>query len=214
MMSNYLHALRGRNIPAYAGRTSAAWRSNNKPQKHPRIRGENSVTRNAHFANVETSPHTRGKLNGSDSNPRLARNIPAYAGKAAAFHVVRPMCGKHPRIRGESQTEARGDGIYVETSPHTRGKPDHKFATTDVSRKHPRIRGESISLAALTIMQLETSPHTRGKPPKSDRLRKQHGNIPAYAGKAPKRPNQSSAKQKHPRIRGESTQRSCVRTLA
>ena len=102
MMSNYLHALRGRNIPAYAGRTSAAWRSNNKPQKHPRIRGENSVTRNAHFANVETSPHTRGKLNGSDSNPRLARNIPAYAGKALIRQDDRPFWEKHPRIRGES----------------------------------------------------------------------------------------------------------------
>ena len=83
MMSNYLHALRGRNIPAYAGRTSAAWRSNNKPQKHPRIRGENSVTRNAHFANVETSPHTRGKPCGLVKAVLIFRNIPAYAGKAA-----------------------------------------------------------------------------------------------------------------------------------
>ena len=163
MMSNYLHALRGRNIPAYAGRTSAAWRSNNKPQKHPRIRGENSVTRNAHFANVETSPHTRGKLNGSDSNPRLARNIPAYAGKAAAFHVVRPMCGKHPRIRGESLIALLNICFLRETSPHTRGKlnrsTQHLFSQRNIpayagkaahswihrvqARKHPRIRGES-----------------------------------------------------------------------
>ena len=122
MMSNYLHALRGRNIPAYAGRTSAAWRSNNKPQKHPRIRGENSVTRNAHFANVETSPHTRGKLNGSDSNPRLARNIPAYAGKALALRFFLNWFWKHPRIRGESLSTVMSLALSMETSPHTRGK--------------------------------------------------------------------------------------------
>ena len=102
MMSNYLHALRGRNIPAYAGRTSAAWRSNNKPQKHPRIRGENSVTRNAHFANVETSPHTRGKLDPDTVLGLILGNIPAYAGKALIRQDDRPFWEKHPRIRGES----------------------------------------------------------------------------------------------------------------
>ena len=143
MMSNYLHALRGRNIPAYAGRTSAAWRSNNKPQKHPRIRGENSVTRNAHFANVETSPHTRGKPVWFVAVSVMTRNIPAYAGKAACLRWLDRSRWKHPRIRGESQSISRlrlmllGNihayagkaGFFCsplnfcqETSPHTRGK--------------------------------------------------------------------------------------------
>ena len=121
-MSNYLHALRGRNIPAYAGRTSAAWRSNNKPQKHPRIRGENRSGRIALRAATEASPHTRGKLNGSDYNPRLARNIPAYAGKALALRFFLNWFWKHPRIRGESLSTVMSLALSMETSPHTRGK--------------------------------------------------------------------------------------------
>ena len=164
-MSNYLHALRGRNIPAYAGRTSAAWRSNNKPQKHPRIRGENSVTRNAHFANVETSPHTRGKLDPDTVLGLILGNIPAYAGKAHCRQGGNAQRQKHPRIRGESLIALLNICFLRETSPHTRGKlrtlgyieskrgniPAYAGKAKDRSRnmsrrkKHPRIRGESFS---------------------------------------------------------------------
>ena len=121
-MSNYLHALRGRNIPAYAGRTSAAWRSNNKPQKHPRIRGENRSGRIALRAATEASPHTRGKQRHAQCAFRECRNIPAYAGKALALRFFLNWFWKHPRIRGESLSTVMSLALSMETSPHTRGK--------------------------------------------------------------------------------------------
>ena len=70
---------------------------------------------------------------------------------------------KHPRIRGESQERLHGPRSDGETSPHTRGKLEHKFLYSkqlgnipayagkaasgsgklDGGQKHPRIRGES-----------------------------------------------------------------------
>ena len=212
-MSNYLHALRGRNIPAYAGRTSAAWRSNNKPQKHPRIRGENRSGRIALRAATEASPHTRGKQRHAQCAFRECRNIPAYAGKAHCFKDGRQCFRKHPRIRGESCRIPRSETHVRETSPHTRGKLDpdtvlglilgnipayagkaHCRQGGNAQRqKHPRIRGESL-IALLNICFLrETSPHTRGKPLSDKMIDPSGRNIPAYAGKASSKP--TSAKR-------------------
>ena len=183
-MSNYLHALRGRNIPAYAGRTSAAWRSNNKPQKHPRIRGENRSGRIALRAATEASPHTRGKQRHAQCAFRECRNIPAYAGKAISEDFHLETIQKHPRIRGESRLNILKVCRLIETSPHTRGKrlkglPNSRTgrnipayagkASPETSQqtpkwKHPRIRGESSVRTLGTPDAPETSPHTRGKP--------------------------------------------------
>ena len=52
---------RVRNIPAYAGRTSAGCREADAHGKHPRIRGENANILILLSRLVETSPHTRGE---------------------------------------------------------------------------------------------------------------------------------------------------------
>ena len=69
------------NIPAYAGRTVFTDPSMTQQQKHPRIRGENSVPASDSKKAAETSPHTRGEhMTDIYTNDRL-RNIPAYAGR-------------------------------------------------------------------------------------------------------------------------------------
>ena len=76
------------NIPAYAGKTSAVYRTRLPTQKHPRIRGENQVLGKTFPHPVETSPHTRGKRLSGPPFFSLRRNIPAYAGKTRGSKLV------------------------------------------------------------------------------------------------------------------------------
>ena len=73
----------------------------------------------------ETSPHTRGKLSGVCLAEGEPGNIPAYAGKASYLACCCWYCWKHPRIRGESLISISCWSVQIETSPHTRGKPQH-----------------------------------------------------------------------------------------
>ena len=152
------------------------------------------------------------------------RNIPAYAGKAGLARRGLSSREKHPRIRGESPLTPVILYLFTETSPHTRGKRNHRVPKGPPQRnipayagkayqtrqwqkgseKHPRIRGES-RLNILKVCRLiETSPHTRGKRISGRTTEERRRNIPAYAGKAHRRSAIASAVQKHPRIRGES----------
>ena len=173
---------------------------------------------------LETSPHTRGKLTHVFNFPLVPRNIPAYAGKALNFISNLLAFWKHPRIRGESPARSSGCHRNQETSPHTRGKlmaslslslsmgniPAYagkasvRKEKTRTSVKHPRIRGESLAAASSPEIMAETSPHTRGKLQSKSPGRGSIGNIPAYAGKAEPSGAWDAARQKHPRIRGES----------
>ena len=71
---------------------------------------------------VETSPHTRGKLCWLIPGEESYGNIPAYAGKTSQIDLDETTCGKHPRIRGENLSLESGLHVVWETSPHTRGK--------------------------------------------------------------------------------------------
>ena len=114
-----------RNIPAYAGKAAQSVAADSSSKKHPRIRGESGYRGFSFDPQRETSPHTRGKP--MSSSMKLARwgNIPAYAGKANNGGRRGRHTWKHPRIRGESLKTTRRSSICLETSPHTRGKPQH-----------------------------------------------------------------------------------------
>ena len=77
------------NIPAYAGRTVAQTCRKEKPEKHPRIRGENTLCIERQSVIQETSPHTRGELRGRHLHSGCGRNIPAYAGRTVAEVLYR-----------------------------------------------------------------------------------------------------------------------------
>ena len=111
-----------RNIPAYAGKAPEIDGRLIGAQKHPRIRGESLQHSYCLSVDKETSPHTRGKPSPGLILSMVARNIPAYAGKAEDLARRLAADGKHPRIRGESSVESVGFFCSPETSPHTRGK--------------------------------------------------------------------------------------------
>ena len=143
-MSNYLHALRGRNIPAYAGRTKTLKPVEELWAKHPRIRGENRHSPHCRASFRETSPHTRGKLQAAKKSLLEVGNIPAYAGKTPAHPPNPASSQKHPRIRGENPLAALKASVLIETSPHTRGKLTQQHFKDECSRNIPAYAGKTI----------------------------------------------------------------------
>ena len=70
-----------RNIPAYAGKTKCLSPMRKSVWEHPRVCGENKVFKGLSLGKKGTSPRMRGKRIICSTGSRLARNIPAYAGK-------------------------------------------------------------------------------------------------------------------------------------
>ena len=68
-------------IPAHAGKTEAAIQAGADTAAHPRSRGENDVPVIVQSSYPGSSPLTRGKRNTPQSAGRVARLIPAHAGK-------------------------------------------------------------------------------------------------------------------------------------
>ena len=131
------------------------------------------------------------------------RNIPAHAGKTAAYRAGVPELTEHPRARGENWTWIPQKPGARGTSPRTRGKlvafthpipglrniPAHAGKTSVSSAKppatgeHPRARGENPRCCRRGANRSGTSPRTRGKLLHHPNGPQQARNIPAHAGK-------------------------------
>ena len=72
---------RGRNIPAYAGKTEKYSVEGPVRQEHPRVCGENGFWHALTYRKRGTSPRMRGKPGRLPQRGQGVRNIPAYAGK-------------------------------------------------------------------------------------------------------------------------------------
>ena len=74
----------GRNIPAYAGKTSENRSSTTNNAEHPRVCGENVAAYLPLTYQGGTSPRMRGKRAAYKKGGTIDRNIPAYAGKTSS----------------------------------------------------------------------------------------------------------------------------------
>ena len=146
-----------------------------------RIRGENSVTRNAHFANVETS-RIRGES--------LTEVIP-----------IRGWLETSPHTRGKLWPYGFSS-IGSGNIPHTRGKRE-PAADRVHDAETSRIRGESGFQEEKTWLD-RNIPAYAGKAGRFGDRRSTFRKHPAYAGKADAHLPEDGSLQKHPRIRGES----------
>ena len=79
--SFFLVWLRGRLIPAHAGKTPSSWTVTRCSGAHPRSRGENTKKADRSKIHRGSSPLTRGKRNGLIVVAVVLRLIPAHAGK-------------------------------------------------------------------------------------------------------------------------------------
>ena len=112
-----------RNIPAYAGKTSASSPQSISSREHPRVCGENTARTPPHGFGHGTSPRMRGKHTGYLPSQEKFRNIPAYAGKTSCTLSRASGPKEHPRVCGENCPPTRSRLSRSGTSPRMRGKP-------------------------------------------------------------------------------------------
>ena len=94
--------MRGRLIPAHAGKTTHSVKETPAHRVHPRSRGENH-------------PLVRGAL-------AIRGLIPAHAGKTTSTRQVSPSPRAHPHSRGENAASSWGGRQFPGSSPLTQGK--------------------------------------------------------------------------------------------
>ena len=172
---------------------------------HPRSRGENAT----HWAIAEiragSSPLTRGKLVGGETELSIPGLIPAHAGKTVGQGTPTVGHRAHPRSRGENLRRAAAPFFRAGSSPLTRGKhnsqpgcyyargliPAHAGKTLLCVRQplshraHPRSRGENPHMLRNFFSAKGSSPLTRGKLSLHAHSHLLRRLIPAHAGKTP-----------------------------
>ena len=120
-----------------------------------------------------------------------------------------PLYGSSPLTRGKLP-----GGGYPETLvgliPAHAGKTGHQPPPPGRHSAHPRSRGENRTPTAASGPALGSSPLTRGKPRWQHSESQSAGLIPAHAGKTRSRALSSTARQAHPRSRGENELRELI----
>ena len=140
---------RERFIPARAGNTPDACRTDAGPTVHPRSRGEHPAPGAYATAQDGSSPLARGTRHRRPAARRHLRFIPARAGNTTAARTRRPSAPVHPRSRGEHGAASGGARSLPGSSPLARGTRRRSPTTTARAAVHPRSRGEH-SIGGLT----------------------------------------------------------------
>ena len=112
-----------RNIPAYAGKTTATSRPHGLYGEHPRVCGENDWDIDLRGFREGTSPRMRGKPQQHPGPTAYTGNIPAYAGKTRGIRWSAVSAPEHPRVCGENTQQNKFSSARMGTSPRMRGKP-------------------------------------------------------------------------------------------
>ena len=220
-------ALRGRLIPAHAGKTAPGPTSPTSRRAHPRSRGENVDGSGVGAGVGGSSPLTRGKPPSIPLSTARAGLIPAHAGKTDLGQVAHERRRAHPRSRGENTALLPRGQSARGSSPLTRGKPRSTCSVTrswglipahagktrtawprsSACPAHPRSRGENRAGRMFTPSLAGSSPLTRGKHRRRIPVRINTRLIPAHAGKTQLGGHIDSQVRAHPRSRGENVGR-------
>ena len=189
-------------IPAYAGQTTAASKTEEISLFHPRIRGADRVGLYNRYSLTLSSPHTRGRQTARARDHVLDPFIPAYAGQTRRLPTAPSSWTFHPRIRGADSRDWFTLLCPNLSSPHTRGRltscgmghRGHPFIPAYAGQTpyehprhvsiafHPRIRGADAALWYGRRPLSLSSPHTRGRRAWYTNRIGHYPFIPAYAG--------------------------------
>ena len=91
---------------------------------HPRVRGEESLSRKEHMADLGSPPRARGRA-GFQVQPAPHHGItPACAGKSKDCETPLDCDWDHPRVRGEELSLASLVGSVMGSPPRARGRGD------------------------------------------------------------------------------------------
>ena len=112
----------GRNTPTCAGKTERGWNAFAAYQKHPHLRGEDTMHSEYESKATETPPPARGRLFFHIRHFFYSRNTPTCAGKTTWVASKYNRARKHPHLRGEDRQLCVTDGGFLETPPPARGR--------------------------------------------------------------------------------------------
>ena len=170
---------------------------------HPRSRGENAT----HWAIAEiragSSPLTRGKLVGGETELSIPGLIPAHAGKTVGQGTPTVGHRAHPRSRGENPLHPDSQPLHAGSSPLTRGKRCRPVVKLSECGLIPAHAGKTSIMPAGMAVVRGSSPLTRGKPGARGARRAAVRLIPAHAGKTCSWFCPRVVSRAHPRSRGE-----------
>ena len=189
-------------IPAWAGETRPKHRRANPVKVYPRVGGGNAHAKAAAMNDQGLSPRGRGKPRYIAGSMRGARSIPAWAGETILYADDVLAKGVYPRVGGGNAAVWAGEAIQDGLSPRGRGKlrgiAQHfaharsipawagettaKRTATATSWVYPRVGGGNARYAVGRARVIGLSPRGRGKQPRSVRVVKHRGSIPAWAG--------------------------------
>ena len=195
--------VRGRLIPAHAGKTYSVHPCPEKGPAHPRACGENTRIADLARADPGSSPRMRGKPEHANRAAHPEGLIPAHAGKTGTLLKISSAAQAHPRACGENGKLSDNNPNAQGSSPRMRGKhwgadgqshdsgliPAHAGKTcfslgiSRQSRAHPRACGENSNLVKAELSDSGSSPRMRGKQGEPLRSRARARLIPAHAGK-------------------------------
>ena len=105
-----LGQLRGRIIPACAGKTTTTQRSQPRSPAHPRVCGENSANTSRTASASGSSPRVRGKRRSVSTWKACCGLIPAHAGKTQVSCAGSRGLWAHPRACGENKISGGNHG--------------------------------------------------------------------------------------------------------
>ena len=108
-------------IPACAGNSAPNQAGRGTNRDHPRMRGEQELSRYRHELNEGSSPHARGTVELLLQVLRGEGIIPACAGNRSRACRMPPRRWDHPRMRGEQQMIRETYLDFGGSSPHARG---------------------------------------------------------------------------------------------
>ena len=210
-------------IPACAGNSLAALRTDTLLSVHPRVCGEQRVRTVTFAALSGSSPRVQGTVTAVNFDRDLRRFIPACAGNSHQASCRCVALSVHPRVCGEQDLSLIGLCRSLGSSPRVRGTASccdlrrccYRFIPACAGNSaaapiiwrngpvHPRVCGEQSRTYRSLDIATGSSPRVRGTawgyaaPDPAGRF------IPACAGNSFQRRSSSGTRSVHPRVCGE-----------
>ena len=176
-------ACHARITPACAGKTSSPEARRRPDRDHPRVCGENAISRIFQLLLVGSPPRVRGKRAMKRMDRSGSRITPACAGKTRAKKLLSKTPQDHPRVCGEnaigssiasgaagSPPRVRGKRSYCDVrsgvrriTPACAGKTRQDRAQMARREDHPRVCGENRVPESASRPRRGSPPRVRGK---------------------------------------------------
>ena len=210
-------------IPACAGNSPPCARCCAGTRDHPRVRGEQIISRYMREPSPGSSPRARGTEDDVPEFRITAGIIPACAGNSSPSTARRHPERDHPRVRGEQLASAFNVEYAKGSSPRARGTACQLIEAHAVVgiipacagnrprprparrrwRDHPRVRGEQAIQKSNPGFDPGSSPRARGTAESPCRSASDLRIIPACAGNSLACRTRCRCYRDHPRVRGE-----------